>query len=191
MRMCVLVKKLMIVAAVYSSVGAAYADDYRSERDKGRKEVSSYFNKQVAVRAALVRSSGPEWTERFFNVRLFGCPTTPVAPAEPTKDILFTTAGPGPWAGAVDGINTVITTPDGVLGGGFAVPSNSTARLPEDLKGPELQFRFDGTLNLRRALVDAAVPLPPGNTCPAKAVVCCESRWRGESAPRGREWFRC
>jgi hypothetical protein len=156
MELGLFVRKVIAIAAVCASIGAVSADENSGERERGRTEVSPYFNKQVAVRAALVRSSGPEWSEQFFNTSLFGCPTAPAAPVEPTKDITFTTAGAGAWAGAVDGINTVITTPDGTRGGGFAIPSNSTARVPESNKGPELQFLFDGTLNVRRALIDAA-----------------------------------
>jgi hypothetical protein len=177
-------KSALLITAICTSLGAVNADDNTDERERGRREVTPYFNKQVTVRVALVRSSGPEWTERLFNTRLFGCPNSPLAPAEPTKDIIFTTAGPGPWAGAVDGINTAITTQDGTRGGGFAIPSNSTARLSEDMKGPELEFSFDATLNLRRALVDAAAAefdrcfsaLPPGSYSSERLMELCPYR---------------
>jgi hypothetical protein len=150
---------------------AAHADDYAAERQRARRELAPYFRKQIVIQSALERSTGPEWAEQAFGKKLIGCPLQPAAPTEPTKDLSFRTAGPGPWAGAVDGINIAITSPDGNRGGSLAIPSNSTARLPGESKSPELQFSFDGTLNVRRALIDAAAAefercfnrLPPGD----------------------------
>jgi hypothetical protein len=161
---------LAFVALGFTSASAR-ADDYGRERERAVRELAPFFRKQVVIESALVRSTGPEWTENLFKKKLFGCPAQPAAPIEPTKNLSFTTAGPGPWAGAVDGINITITTPDGMQGGSLAVPSNSTARLPEYSRGPELEFFFDATLNVRRALVDAAAAefdrcfsrLPPGS----------------------------
>ena len=183
---------IAVIGGLCVAGASAYADSYEREREQARRELAPYFNKQVGVRAALVRTSGPEWTERFFNTKLFGCPAEPVAPAEPTKEIFFRTSGAGPWAGAVDGINTVITTPDGVRGNGFAVPSKSTARLPGTIRNPEFEFSFDATIDLKRALVDAAAAafdrcyagLPPGSytyeelmaRCPYRQVTRAQQR---------------
>jgi hypothetical protein len=150
-----------------------HADDYRQERAKARRELAPYFQKQVEIRSTLVESTGPEWIKTLGpSYTLVGCPEAPMRAASPSKDLTFRTAGPGPWAGSVDGINISIESPDGTKGGSVAYPSNSTARLPEDRKrGPTYEFFFDATLNVRRALVDAAIAefdrcyseLPPGD----------------------------
>lgn len=144
------------LAALCAIGNSSYADDYSSGRAQARRELAPYFKKQVVIQGTLESSSGPEWSEKFFGTKLFGCPAQPAAPIEETKALSFRTAGPGPWAGGIDGINISITAPDGTQGGSLAVPSNSTARIPEDRRGAELQFFFDPTLNVRRALVDAA-----------------------------------
>lgn len=162
---------LVALAAIFPGGLAAHADEYAADRQRARRELAPYFRKQIVIQSALERSTGPEWAEEAFRKKLLGCPSQPAAPAEPTKDLSFRTAGPGPWAGAVDGINIAITTPDGTQGGSLAVPSNSTARLANEMKGPELRFSFDGTLNVRRALIDDAAAefercfsrLPPGD----------------------------
>jgi hypothetical protein len=156
-----------------SSVSLVFAEDYRQERGQARRELTPYFDKQVTIQSTLVGVSGPEWVEQFGpKYKLVGCPDQPVIPADPTKDLSFRTAGPGPWVGAVDGINISIGASDGRTGGSVAYPTNSTARLPDDRKtGPKYEFFFDATLNVRRALVDAAIAefdrcfsrLPPGN----------------------------
>ena len=163
----------LALVAIYSPVSLALADDYRQERAKARRELAPYFEKEVAIESAFVESSGPEWAEKLGpSYKLIGCPVLPLTAASATKDLTFRTAGPGPWAGAVDGINISIEAPDGKKGGSVAYPSNSTARLPEDSKaGPTYEFFFDATLNVRRALVDAAIAefdrcfsqLPPGD----------------------------
>jgi hypothetical protein len=144
------------LAALCAIGNSSYADEYSSGRAQARRELAPYFKKQVVIQGTLESSSGPEWSEKFFGTKLFGCPAQPAAPVEETKALSFRTAGPGPWAGGIDGINISITAPDGTQGGSLAVPSNSTARIPEDGRGAELQFFFDPTLNVRRALVDAA-----------------------------------
>jgi hypothetical protein len=127
----------------------------------------------VAIQSALVESTGPEWAEKLFGpkYKLVGCPGQPLNPADLAKELAFRTAGPGPWVGGVDGINIAITAPDGTKGGSVAYPTNSTARLPDDnATGTKYEFFFDATLNVRRALVDAAIAefdrcfskLPPG-----------------------------
>lgn len=183
---------LLALATLCPSTSSLYADEYARDREQARRELNPYFRKQVVIQSALQRSTGPEWTEELFKKKLFGCPSQPAAPVEPSKDLSFTTAGPGPWAGAVDGINIAITAPDGTRGGGLAVPSNSTARLPEDKRGAELEFFFDATLNVRRALIDAAAAefercfnrLPPGSytseelqrLCPYRPVSRAEQK---------------
>lgn len=141
---------------VYGAASLSVADDYQSERERARRELAPFFRKQVVVQSALERSVGPEWAQNLFKRKLFGCPAEPVAPAQPTKEVVFTTGDPGPWAGSLDGINVRIAALDGSRGWGLAVPSNSTARLPEFRNGRELEFIFDGTLDVRRSLVDAA-----------------------------------
>jgi hypothetical protein len=158
--------------ALAFSLLPVYAEDYRQEREEARRELAPYFRKEVAIQSALVESTGPEWIEKLgARYRLVGCPEQPIRQADATKELIFRTAGPGPWVGAVDGINIEIKNPDGRVGGSVAYPSNSTARLPDDNKnGPKYEFFFDETLNVRRALVDAAIAafdrcfskLPPG-----------------------------
>jgi hypothetical protein len=183
---------LLALAAVCPSDSSLHADDYVLERERARRELAPYFRKQVVIQSALQRSTGPEWSEELFKKKLFGCPSQPAAPVEPTKDLSFTTAGPGQWVGAVDGINIAITAPDGTQGGSVAVPTNSTARLPGQMKGPEYEFFFDGTINVRRALIDAAAAefdrcfsrLPPGSytseelqrLCPYRPVSRAEQK---------------
>jgi len=180
---------LLVLSAIANT---SHADDETSERARARRELDPYFRKQIAIQAALARSSGPEWTEDLFNKKLFGCPGEPNTPTESSKNLFFATGAAGAWAGAVDGINTSITSSDGIKGGGFAVPTNSTARLPEDSRGTELQFFFDGTMDVRRALVDAAAAefdrcfsrLPPGRysseelqrLCPYRPVSRAEQK---------------
>jgi hypothetical protein len=146
----------LTLAAAFVGGSRARAEELPGEREKARRELAQYFRKQVAIESRLVRSVGPEWTEELFKKKLIGCPDQPLAPAEPTKNITFRTGKPGPWAGAIDGINIKITSPDGTQGGSLAIPSNSTARLPGEAGGSTLMFFFDATLNVRRALVDAA-----------------------------------
>jgi hypothetical protein len=68
---------IAVIGGLCVAGASAYADNYEREREQARRELAPYFNKQVGVRAALVRTSGPEWTERFFNTKLFGCPAEP------------------------------------------------------------------------------------------------------------------
>ncbi len=163
---------LLGLVALQSPVPQVLAEDYRQEREKARRELVPYFRKQVAIQAALVQSTGPEaWNEAFPKYKLVGCPEQPLNPADPTKELTFRTSGPGAWVGDVDAINVAPTTPDGTRGGGAAYPTNSTGRLPEqNAAGTSYEFFFDATLNVRRALVDAAIAefdrcaskLPPG-----------------------------
>ncbi len=145
-----------LLLAACASPALSLADDYRSGREFAQRELAPYFGKQVAIQSTLRRTMGPEWAQNMFKIKLFGCPSESAAPPQETKELVFTTGGPGPWAGAVDGINVAIAALDGSSGWGLAVPSNSTARLPEFRNGPELEFIFDGTLDVRRSLVDAA-----------------------------------
>jgi hypothetical protein len=163
---------LLALAALQGPVSLVLAEDYRQERAEARRELAPYFRKEVAIKSALVESTGPEWAEKLGpQYKLVGCPEQPVRPADPTKELIFRTAGPGPWVGGIDGINIAIKAPDGTQGGSVAYPTNSTARLPEENKtGTKYEFFFDATLNVRRALVDAAIEefyrcfnqLPPG-----------------------------
>jgi hypothetical protein len=163
---------LLALAALQTPSSLVVAEDYRQEREQARRELAPYFQKEVAIQSALVESTGPEWAERLGpQYKLVGCPEEPVRSADPTKTLIFRTAGPGPWVGGVDGINIAIKAPDGTQGGSVAYPTNSTARLPEQNKtGTKYEFFFDATLNVRRALVDAAIEefdrcfgqLPPG-----------------------------
>ena len=165
------ISSLSFIALAFS-LSPVFAQDYRQEREEARRELAPYFQKEVAIQSALVESTGPEWIEKLGpKYKLVGCPEQPIRQADATKELTFRTAGPGPWAGAVDGINIEIKDPDGREGGSVAYPSNSTARLPEDKKkGPKYEFFFDPTINIRRALVDAAIDafdrcfskLPPG-----------------------------
>jgi hypothetical protein len=162
------------------------AEDYSQDREQARREVAPYFRKQLSIQSALVESTGPEWAEKLGpKYKLIGCPEQPINPAAPTKDVTFRTAGPGPWVGGVDGINIEITAPDGTRGGSVAYPTNSTARLPEDnATGTKYEFYFDATLNVRRALVDAAIAefdrcfskLPPGRYKEGESERLCPYR---------------
>jgi hypothetical protein len=172
------------LAALCAVGNTSYADEYSRGRAQARRELEPYFRKQVVIQGTLESASGPEWSEKFFGTKLFGCPAEAAAPVEETKALSFRTAGPGPWAGGIDGINISITAPDGTEGGSLAVPSNSTARLPGEGRGPELQFFFDPTLNVRRALVDAAAAefdrcfsrLGPGRYSPGELERLCPYR---------------
>lgn len=146
-------------SALAFSLTPVLAEDYRQQREEARRELAPYFRKEVAIQSALVETTGPEWIEKLgAKYKLVGCPDKPIRQPDAIKGLQFRTAGPGPWAGAVDGINIEIKNPDGNEGGSVAYPSNSTARLPADNKnGPKYEFFFDATLNVRRALVDAAI----------------------------------
>jgi hypothetical protein len=149
----------LTLAAVVNALGlaAAYGEDLSSLRRKGLNEVSPLFlNKQVSIQAQLVSAEGPEWWERNFNTKAFGCPANPVTDPSEELSLNFSTGRAGTWAGDFDGINTEIRKPTGAIGYGLVVPSNSTARLSERQTRPELEFTFDGTMNVKRALVDAA-----------------------------------
>jgi hypothetical protein len=145
-----------------------------------------FFDKQVSIQAQLVSAEGPEWWEKTFGKKVFGCPALPSTGQPEELSIAFSTGGAGAWAGDLDGINTDIRKPTGAIGSGLVVPSKSTARLPESQSGPEFEFLFDGTSDVKRALVDAAAEkidrcvsnLPVGNylgddlsrLCPAPEV---------------------
>lgn len=151
--------RIMALAAVVNSVAfaAASAEDLSTRREKARSEVGPlFFNKEVSIEAQLASVDGPEWWERNFGKKVFGCPAAPSTDQPQELSMEFSTGGAGAWAGDLDGINTDIRKPTGAIGGGFAVPSNSTARLPEMQSGPELEFLFDGTADVKRSLVDAA-----------------------------------
>jgi hypothetical protein len=178
---------LLGLVALQSPFPQALAQDYRQEREQARREVAPYFGKQVAMQSALVESTGPEIWEKMFGpkYKLVGCPEQPLNPADPTKELSFRTSGPGNWVGGVDGINIAITAPDGTKGGSVAYPTNSTARLPEDnATGTKYEFFFDATLNVRRALVDAAIAefdrcfskLPPGRYAEGESERLCPYR---------------
>ena len=95
--------------ALAFSLLPVYAEDYRQEREEARRELAPYFRKEVAIQSALVESTGPEWIEKLgARYRLVGCPEQPIRQADATKELIFRTAGPGPWVGAVDGINIEI-----------------------------------------------------------------------------------
>jgi hypothetical protein len=136
------------------------ADDYRTQRRKAVRELEQYFNKQFVIQSSLVTANGPDYFDRTFGqngrYKLVGCPEAPVAQPLPSKRIVFTSSGPAAWAGYLDGLNVPTRSVDGVRGGGFAVPTNSTARIPENQRGPEFEFEFNGTWDVKRALVDAA-----------------------------------
>ncbi len=177
---------LLGFTVIQSAVLPVVAEDYQQEREQARREVAPYFRKEVAIQSALVESTGPEWVEKLFpKYKLVGCPEQPLKPADPTKQLTFQTAGPGPWVGGVDGINIAIKTADGTQGGSVAYPTNSTARLPEDnATGTKYEFFFDATLNVRRALVDAAIAefdrcfskLPPGRFAEGELERLCPYR---------------
>ena len=172
MKLQVITFCLLAIAALQAPASSVLAEDYRQEREQARRELAPYFRKEVKIQSALVESTGPEWAEKLgTKYKLVGCPEQPIRPADPTKELTFRTGSPGPWVGGVDGINVAIKAPDGTQGGSVAYPTNSTARLPEDNKtGTKYEFFFDATLNVRRALVDAAIAefarcfdqLPPG-----------------------------
>lgn len=164
------------IAALFALVNSvalatAFADGLSARRETARSEIGPlFFGKQVSIQAQLSSFDGPEWWERNFGTKVFGCPAAPVTDQAQEMSLTFTTGGAGAWAGDLDGINTEIKKPTGAIGSGFAVPSNSTARLPEMRSGPELEFLFDGTADVKRSLVDAVAEkvdrcfsnLPPG-----------------------------
>jgi hypothetical protein len=183
------------LATVINVLGlaAAYGEDLSSLRRRGLEEVSPLFlNKQVSIQAQLVSAEGPEWWERNFNTRVSGCPANPVTDPSAELSLNFSSGGAGSWAGDFDGINTKISKPTGAIGYGLAVPSNSTSRVSERQERPELEFTFDGTMEVKRALVDAAAEqidrcfssLPSGSysgdqlsqLCPAPEVTRAQQR---------------
>jgi hypothetical protein len=148
------------IALSCSLANDASADDYRRQRRNAVRELEQYFNKQFVIQSSLVSANGPDYFDRIFGqtgrYKLFGCPESPVAQPIASKRIVFTSSDPAAWAGYLDGLNVPTRSVDGVRGGGFAVPTNSTARIPEKQRGPEFEFEFNGTWDVKRALVDAA-----------------------------------
>jgi len=152
--------RFAIAAVVLSTFLAASnlcnADNLSSARQEAARELSPFFNRSVSITGVLVETVNPEALGEMLGGRLVGCPEAPAAPIEDDLSLSFATFGAGPWAGDLDGINTKIEKPTGEIGGGLAVPTNSTARAPGSTSGPELDFSFNPALNIRRALVDAA-----------------------------------
>jgi len=179
---------LLGLVALQSPFPQALAQDIGQERAQALRELTPYYRKQVAIQSTLAASVGPEYAEQYWGpkYKLIGCPEQPLSPADPTKELNFRTAGPGPWVGDVDGINIAVTAPDGTQGGSVAYPTNSTARSPEDNKsGTKYEFFFDLALfNVRRALVDAAIAefdrcfskLPPGRYAEGELERLCPYR---------------
>jgi hypothetical protein len=151
--------RVVALATVMNTLAltAAHGEDLSSRRRRGLDEVTPLFlNKQVSIQAQLVSAEGPEWWERNFKTSVFGCPATPVTEPSAELSLNFSSGGAGAWAGDFDGINTKISKPTGAIGFGLAVPSKSTSRLSDRQTRPELEFTFDGTMDVKRALVDAA-----------------------------------
>ena len=123
------------IALSCSLANDARADDYRRQRRNAVRELEQYFNKQFVIQSSLVSATGPDYFDRIFGqtgrYKLVGCPESPVAQPVPSKRIVFTSSDPAAWAGYLDGLNVPTRSVDGVRGGGFAVPTNSTARIPE------------------------------------------------------------
>lgn len=150
----------------------AQADDTESLRRAGLSEVREAFMRRgFAVDATLVERTGPEFLSGLVGKPLEGCPAAPVADFSDTFSIKFQVGDAQSWAGKNDGVNTRIKTDTGLIGTGFALPSNSSALLPENQSGPQFNFMFDGTNNVQRALIDQAIQrldacleaLPPGS----------------------------
>ena len=145
----------MAIALNAFTTGAGSSEDLSALRQKALADVGPVFlNKRVSIEANLVSSEGPEWWQKVFGTKVFGCPANPVTEPSQKLSLNFITGKAGRWAGSLDGINTAITKSTGAIGGGLAVPSNSSGRLPEVQSGPEFDFSFDGTQDVRRALVD-------------------------------------
>jgi hypothetical protein len=160
------------VAASFAAPFPAEAQDASRLRQEAYQELAPrFFNKSFSIEASLVSVAGPEFWEKSFGRKIEGCPAAPAETPLQSTSLEFTSGGKGPWAGSLDGINTTVTKPTGIKGTGFAVPSNSTARLPEFQQGPEFEFSFGNVWDVKRALVDQAADafdrcasaLPPGD----------------------------
>jgi hypothetical protein len=150
------VRLLIIAGCSLALGGVAQGDEIDPLRERARKEVAPlFFGKFVSIDAALVDSSGPEKWRKLFGKPLVGCPRASFPSAE-TMNLELTTAGGGPWAGSLDGINVRVTSAAGSSGGGLAMPSNSTARVPNSEKGPAFSFFFNQTSNVERGVIDRA-----------------------------------
>lgn len=175
-----LIGKLRLASLIFScgvvvSLGAPFpleAQDSSRLRQEAYQEMApKFFNKSFSIEASLVSVAGPEFWEKSFGRKIEGCPAAPAETPLQSTSLEFTSGGKGPWAGSLDGINTTVTKPTGIKGTGFAVPSNSTARLPEFQQGPEFEFSFGNVWDVKRALVDQAADafdrcasaLPPGD----------------------------
>lgn len=146
-------------------------DSSRLRQEAYQEMAPKFFNKSFSIEASLVSVAGPEFWENVFGRKIEGCPAASVEAPSQTISLEFASGGKGAWAGSLDGINTTVTKPTGIKGAGFAVPSSSTARLPEFQQGPEFEFSFGNVWDVKRALVDQAADafdrcasaLPPGD----------------------------
>ena len=146
-----------LVASCVSTSTIADAQDLSSRRRAGLEELrAAYLNKEFSIEATLVSQSGPEFLSNLFGKQLEGCPA-PGPEAAKSFTTRLRVEGAGAWAGDFDGINTKVKSAIGSSGSGFAVPSRSSARLPEFQKGPELEFIFDGTQDVQRSLIEEAL----------------------------------
>lgn len=151
------VRMAAVVCAAFAVSGSAEAQELGERRGRGAQELrATFLNRSFSIEAKLVSRSGPEFLSGLVGKPLQGCPVMIPEPAQ-TLAMRFRVGGPGPWAGDFDGINAGIKTDLGESGMAFAVPSGSTARLPELQRGPELEFTFDGTRDVQRSLIDAAI----------------------------------
>jgi hypothetical protein len=160
------------LAGYFGTAITVEAQDSSRLRQEAYQEMApKFFNKSFSIEASLVSVAGPEFWENVFGRKIEGCPAASVEAPSQTISLEFASGGKGAWAGSLDGINTTVTKPTGIKGAGFAVPSNSTARLPEFQQGPEFEFSFGNVWDVKRALVDQAADafdrcasaLPPGD----------------------------
>jgi hypothetical protein len=163
---CALALATLLCHAGGSTV--ASADKLERKRREGLEEVRFFLNKDVQLEATLVSKAGPDEIYSFLGIQLEGCPAAPTSEIPDQLSTQFRIGGAGAWVGDLDGVNARITKATGSPGSGFAV--FSAGRAPEFPGGPEFQFSFDGSFNVRRALIDSALErleacvkrLPPG-----------------------------
>ena len=165
------------IAIACCVIGTSYADD----RTVAARELAPLFNSSYQISAQLESVMGPSEIGGLLNGTLFGCPEQSGLSDAVSYDTIISSGSAGPWAGSLDGINTPVTLTSGDRGTGLALPSNSTARLPDQNGKPALRFDFGLSGNVTRDLIDAAAEkftecfskLPPGSYTGEQLTALC------------------
>jgi hypothetical protein len=147
---------VLVSLTTISFTGDLVAQELNDRRRQAKDEVSYLFNRGFKINAELVSVDGPDDFKWFKNRSIVGCPDSAAIEAMPKKSLSFNSGRSTTWAGDLDGLNVDVRNERNVQGIGFAIPSNSTARLPEANGAPAFQFEFNASADPGRAVVDLA-----------------------------------